>query len=177
MAIHINGKHNSCDRSRTSQRFFNKFFENFSVNLLFSWLVLVGLYRAEWTSIFLNKLQGHLPSIYLWKDTQMEFFLVYQPISVYNHILTNHFWCEFLVYIWITLFSSLLFFQQAGSMPGDALWAGKVNEIMPGCHPSYLKTVSQQVVCWIRTHFLRFLTPNTAVLVRIIQIHTTILVG
>ncbi len=39
-------------------------------------------------------------------------------------ILTNHFWCEFLVIIWTTLFSSLLFFQQAGSMPGDAMWAG-----------------------------------------------------
>ncbi len=41
------------------------------------------------------------------------FFLVY-----------NHFNQPFLVYIWITLFSSLLFFQQAGSMLGGALWAG-----------------------------------------------------
>ncbi len=48
----------------------------------------------------------------------------------------------------------------------------EVNEIMSGCHPSFLKTVSQQVVCRIRTHSLRFLTPNTAILVGIIQIHT-----
>jgi hypothetical protein len=41
----------------------------------------------------------------------------------------------------------------------------KVNEVMSGCHPSYLKTVSQQVVCGIRTHSFRFLTPNTAILV------------
>jgi hypothetical protein len=51
--------------------------------------------------------------------TQKEFFLVY------NHFLTNHFNQPlFLVYIWIRLFSSLLFFQQAGSMPGGALWTG-----------------------------------------------------
>ncbi len=43
---------------------------------------------------------------------------------------------------------------------------------MSGCRPSYLKTVSQQVVSRIRTHSLRFLTPNTAILVGIIQIHT-----
>jgi hypothetical protein len=48
----------------------------------------------------------------------------------------------------------------------------EVNEIMPGCHPSYLKTVSQQVVSRIRIYSLRFLTPNTAFLVRIIQIYT-----
>ncbi len=83
---------------------------------------------------------------------------------------TNQFWCEFLVYILITLFSSLLFFQQAGSMPGDALWAG--SQWDHGCHPSYLKTVSQQVVCRIRTHSLRFSAPNTAILVGIMQIHT-----
>jgi hypothetical protein len=29
-----------------------------------------------------------------------------------------------LVIIWTTLFSSLLFFQHAGSMPGGATWAG-----------------------------------------------------
>ncbi len=87
-------------------------------------------------------------------------------------ILTNHFWCEFLVIIWTTLFSSLLFFQQAGNMPGGATWAGSQNEIMSGCRPSYLKTVSEQVVSRIRTHSLRFLTPNTAILVGIIQIHT-----
>jgi hypothetical protein len=40
---------------------------------------------------------------------------------------------------------------------------------MPGCH---LKTVSQQVLSRIQTHSLRFLTPNTAILVGIIQIHT-----
>jgi hypothetical protein len=38
----------------------------------------------------------------------------------YLTILTNHLWCEFLVIILTTLFSSLLFFQQAGSMPGGA---------------------------------------------------------
>ncbi len=48
----------------------------------------------------------------------------------------------------------------------------EVNEIMSGCHPSYLRTVSQQVVCRIRTHSLRFLIPNTVILVGIIQIHT-----
>ncbi len=41
---------------------------------------------------------------------------------------------------------------------------------MPGW--GYLKIVSQQVVCRIRTHSLRFGTPNTAFLVRIIQMHT-----
>jgi hypothetical protein len=39
---------------------------------------------------------------------QIEFFLVY-----------NHFNQPFLVYIWTTLISCLLFFQQAGRMPGD----------------------------------------------------------
>jgi hypothetical protein len=43
----------------------------------------------------------------------------------------------------------------------------EVNEIMSGCHPSNLKTVSQQVVSRIR-----FLTPNTAILVEILQILT-----
>jgi hypothetical protein len=50
----------------------------------------------------------------------------------------------------------------------------EVNEIMPGCHPSYLKTVSLQVFSRIRKHFLRFFTPNTAFLVRVIQIHTNL---
>jgi hypothetical protein len=48
----------------------------------------------------------------------------------------------------------------------------EVNGIMSGYHPSYLKTVSQQVVSRIRTHSLRFLTPITAILVGIIQIHS-----
>jgi hypothetical protein len=48
----------------------------------------------------------------------------------------------------------------------------EVNEIMSGCRPSYLKTVSQQVVSRIRTHSLRFLTPDNAILVRICMIHT-----
>jgi hypothetical protein len=54
----------------------------------------------------------------------------------------------------------------------EILCEQEVNEIMPGCHPSYLKTVSLQVFSRIRTHSLRFLTPNTAFLVRVIQIHT-----
>jgi hypothetical protein len=44
-------------------------------------------------------------------------------LTNFGDILTNHFWCEFLVYIWTKFFSSLLFFQQAGSMPGGATWA------------------------------------------------------
>jgi hypothetical protein len=51
-------------------------------------------------------------------------FLVYQRILVYNHF--NQ---PFLVYILITLFSSLLFFQQTGSMPGVSV-NRKVNEII-----------------------------------------------
>jgi hypothetical protein len=45
-----------------------------------------------------------------------------EPFKLFFFI--GYFWCEFLVIIWTTLFSSLLFFQQAGSMPGGATWAG-----------------------------------------------------
>jgi hypothetical protein len=74
------------------------------------------------------------------------------------------------VYIWITLFSNLLFFQQEACQ--EVLCEQEASEIMSECHPSYLKTVLQQVVCRIWTHSLRFLAPNTAVLVGIIQINT-----
>ncbi len=89
-------------------------------------------------------------------DTQIEFFLV-----------CNHFRC-----IFESHFFRVYFFFSKQEACQKVLCEQKVNEIMPGCHPSYLETVSQQVVCRIRTHSLRFLTPNTAFLVRIIQIHT-----
>jgi hypothetical protein len=86
-------------------------------------------------------------------------------------ILTNHFWCEFLVYIWTTLFR-VYYFSSKQEACQEVLCEQEVTIIMPWCHPSYLKTVSQQMVCRTRTHSLRFLTANTAFLVGIIQIHT-----
>ncbi len=85
----------------------------------------------------------------------------------------NQFWCELLVYnIWITLFFESLIFPASRKHARRCSVSRRVNETMPGCQPSYLKTVSQQVVCRIRTHSLRFLSLNTAILVGIIQIHT-----
>ncbi len=84
---------------------------------------------------------------------------MYQPILVWI----------FGVYLNHTFFESLIC---PASRKHARRWCEQeVTEIMSGCHPSYLKTVSQQMVSRIRTHSLRFLTPNTAVLVGIIQIH------
>ncbi len=69
-------------------------------------------------------------------------------------------------------FFRVYYFSSKQEACQEVLLEQEVNEIMFGCHPSYLKTVSQQVVSSIRTHSLRSLTPNTAILVGIIQIHT-----
>ncbi len=60
--------------------------------------------------------------------------------------LTNHFW-------W--LFEPHFFRVYYFSSKQEVLCEQQVNEIMSGCHPSYLKTVSQQVVYRSRTHSLR----------------------
>jgi hypothetical protein len=69
-------------------------------------------------------------------------------------------------------FFRVYYFSSKQEACQEVLLEQEVNEYMSECHPSYLKTVSQLVVSRIRTHSLRFLTPNTAVLVEIIQIHT-----
>ncbi len=78
-----------------------------------------------------------------------------------------NFWCIFEPH-----FFRVYYFSSKQEACQEVLLEQEVNEIMSGCHPSYLKTVSQQVVSRIRTHSLRFLTPNTAILVGIIHIHT-----
>ncbi len=82
-------------------------------------------------------------------------------------ILTNHFWCIFEPHIF-----RVYYFSRKQEACQEVPCEQEFNEIMSSSHPSYLKTVSQQVVGRIRTHSLRFLTPNTAILVGIIQIHT-----
>jgi uncharacterized Zn-finger protein len=78
-----------------------------------------------------------------------------------------NFWCIFEPH-----FFRVYYFSSKQEACQEVLLEQEVNEIMSGCHPSYLKTVSEQVVSRIRTHSLRFLTPNTAILVGIIQIYT-----
>jgi hypothetical protein len=87
-----------------------------------------------------------------------------------------NFWCIFESHFFL-----VYYFSSKQEACQEMLCEEEVNEIMPGCHPTYLKTVSLQVVFKLlvfnfffnlQTHSLRFLTPNTAVLVGIIQIHT-----
>ncbi len=78
-----------------------------------------------------------------------------------------NFWCIFELH-----FFRVYYFSSKQEACQEMLCEQEVTIIMPGFHPSYLKTVSQQVVRRIWTHFLRLLTLNTAFLVRIIQIHT-----
>jgi hypothetical protein len=69
-------------------------------------------------------------------------------------------------------FFRVYYFSSKQEACQEVLCEQEVSEIISGYRPSYLKTVSQQVVSRIRTHNLRFLTPNAAVLVEICTIHT-----
>ncbi len=76
------------------------------------------------------------------------------------------------VYLNHTFFESIIF-PASRKHARRCSVSRKSMKLCQGVTPRYLKTVSQQVVvCRIRTHSLRFLSPNIAFLVGIIQIHT-----
>jgi hypothetical protein len=79
----------------------------------------------------------------------------------------NQFWCIFEPHF----FWDYYFFQQAGSMAGGTLWArSQWNHVWVS--PQLLKNSFTASGLQDSNHSLRFLTPNTAFLVRIVQIHT-----
>ncbi len=76
-----------------------------------------------------------------------------------------------MVYLNHTYFESIIF-PASRKHAGRCYLSRKSMKSCLGVTPVYIKTVSQWVVSRIRTQSLRLLTPNTAFLVRIIQIHT-----
>ncbi len=105
-----------------------------------------------------------------------EFFLISErslflalprPLEGVGIFLTNHFWCIFEPHLF-----RIYFFSSKQEACQEVLCEQEVNEIMSGCHPSLLKTVSQQVVSRIRTSTPFDFWLPTPIAYRIIQIHT-----